>query len=108
MAAEAELCHTSLGWSYSQALAAVSLVMLWCGFWLHLAGRVLPPGFRRLAAAAPVVAINFLLPTLFCRWEESTTIVMMRQVQLMRIVAASKARQYLDGTGQLQAQLCAS
>ncbi|EFN57210.1 hypothetical protein CHLNCDRAFT_143650 [Chlorella variabilis] len=70
-----ELCHTSLGITYAQALGYSLAALLGCGLWLWAWGRCLQPGPWRLAAAAPVVALNFALPKLFCRWEDSTTIV---------------------------------
>ena len=73
-----ELCHTSLGITYAQALGYSLAALLGCGLWLWAWGRCLQPGPWRLAAAAPVVALNFALPKLFCRWEDSTTIVLMR------------------------------
>ena len=72
-----ELCHTTLGISFEHALCCSLAALLGCGLWLWAWGRRLPPGPWRLAAAAPVVALNFVLPKLFCRWEESTTIVLM-------------------------------
>ena len=72
-----EWCRASIGWSYPQALSVVALVSVWSGLWLWAVGRRLKqPGAARLAAAAPVVAANLALPKLFCRWVDSTTIVL--------------------------------
>ncbi|KAL4425430.1 hypothetical protein ABPG75_009446 [Micractinium tetrahymenae] len=71
-----ELCRSSLGLSFEQALALALAVVSASGLWLWALGRRLPPGRGRLAAAAIVCAINVLLPKLFCRWDDTVTIIL--------------------------------
>lgn len=74
-----ELCHTSLGLSFEQALSLVLAIVCASGLWLWALGRRLPPGRGRLAVAAAVCAVNALLPKLFCRWDDTVTIILTRQ-----------------------------
>lgn len=66
-------CRTSVGLSYEMALAIVAAALPLSAFWLHACTGRLRPGGARVAAAAPVVAANLALSTLFCggrsRWE---------------------------------------
>lgn len=73
----AELCHTTLGLSYTQALALVAAYALASALWLHAAGQRLLPGAARLVAAAPVVALNLLASKLPCRWADINTSVLL-------------------------------
>ena len=76
----AEFCRTTLGLSYGQALLPVGALVLLCGLWLYAAGRRWPPGAARLAAVVAVVAVNALIPKLFCRWEDTVIVVILRCV----------------------------
>ena len=73
-----EFCHASLGWTYEQALLVTCALVLGCGLWLYAVGQRAAPGRWRLAAAAPVLVVNAVLPKLFCRWDDITTIVLIR------------------------------
>ena len=77
-ASPSEFCHASLGWTYGQALAVTCALVLGCGLWLYAVGQRAAPGRWRLAAAAPVLVVNAVLPKLFCRWDDITTIVLIR------------------------------
>lgn len=70
-------CRASSLLTFEHALGVAAAATLASGLWLWAWGRRLPPGAARLAAAAPVVAINLLLPVLFCRWEQCTTILLL-------------------------------
>lgn len=52
--------------------------MVACGLWLHAVGQRAPPGRWRAAAVLPILLVNAALPLLFCRWEDTTTIVLIR------------------------------
>lgn len=70
-------CRERASLDFGQALGVAGAITVAGGLWLYAVGRRLPPGWGRLAAAAPVVAANLLLPLqLFCRWEECTTILL--------------------------------
>lgn len=70
-------CRTALGWSYGLSMGVAAVVPLFCGLWLYAWGRVLPPGAGRLAVVAPVVAINLLVPKLFCRFTDAISLLIM-------------------------------
>ena len=74
----AEFCHASLGWTYEQALLVTFTAVLGCWMWLWAVGQRAAPGGWRLAATTPVLIVNALLPKLFCRWEDTTTIILIR------------------------------
>lgn len=69
--------RSSLGLSLSAAGAVGAAAHLAGAVWLYLWDRrcSLPPGASRLAAAAPLVAVNLVLPLLFCRSQDAITML---------------------------------
>lgn len=73
-AATQEFCRLALGLSWYQALAVALAAAPLGALWLFACQR-LRPGAARLLAVAPLVAVNLVLPRLFCRWTDINTTV---------------------------------
>lgn len=69
--------RSDLGLSLSAAGAAGAAVHLAGAAWLYLWDRqcCLRPGSSRLTAAVPLVALNLVLPLLFCRSQDAITML---------------------------------
>lgn len=69
--------RNSLGIDLSTAGAAAAAAHLIGAVWLHILDRrcCLKAGASRLAAAAPLVALNLAVPLLFCRSQDAITML---------------------------------
>lgn len=73
-----EWCRASLGWSYADAVLALSVAAPVMALFLHATGQRLLPGAARAAVALPCVLLNLLLAKLFCRWTDINTTILIR------------------------------
>ena len=72
-----QACERAFGLDFGQELALVGTLVAFSAALLYLAGRWRPGSPPRLAAAAAATAVNAVLPAMFCRWVDSTTIVLL-------------------------------
>lgn len=74
---EASACNRAgLGLSFSQALLCAGAFVLATSALLY-GRRSCPPGSAaRVTAALVATAVNAALPALFCRWDDTTTIIL--------------------------------
>lgn len=70
-------CSRAFGLGYGQELLLVGAIVFATSALLFTAGRWRPGSPQRLVAAAVATAINAVLPVMFCRWVDSTTIVLL-------------------------------
>lgn len=70
-------CQRWFGLDYGQELLLVGSLVLVCALVLYQARRWRPGSWQRLVAAAAATAVNAVLPAMFCRWVDSTTIVLL-------------------------------
>lgn len=77
--AAASACNRAgLGFSFGQALLLAAALVLTTSWLLWRRSRWPPGSGARITAALAASAVNAALPALFCRWEDTTTIILTR------------------------------